>query len=227
MIRRPPRSTLFPYTTLFRSHSSKFKPRSARAILGGAAVYIAISNWTRDLALTVLGELGLDGHGQRLRVVHLGPDPEHFRPGVGATAMRVRLGIANGGGEGGEGGEGRWLVTVARLEKHKGIDTVLEALPTIAERAPDVRYAVAGGGPERESLEKLAQKLGVADRVRFLGQVSERDLPALYNLATVYVGASRRPERSRVGGVGLALVEGAAGGGPVVGGNSGRGPDAG
>src|SRR5947208_7340477 len=90
-------------------HSSKFKRRSARAILGGAAVYIAISNWTRDLALTVLGELGLDGHGQRLRVVHLGTDPEHFRPGVEATAMRVRLGIANGGGE------GRWLVTVARL----------------------------------------------------------------------------------------------------------------
>src|SRR3989441_8200211 len=93
MIRRPPRSTLFPYTTLFRSHSSKFKRRSARAILGGAAVYIAISNWTRDLALTVLGELGLDGHGQRLRVVHLGTDPEHFRPGVEATAMRVRLEI--------------------------------------------------------------------------------------------------------------------------------------
>src|SRR3989454_5867380 len=86
-------------------HSSKFKRRSARAILAGAAVYVAISNWTRDLALTVLGELGLDGHGQRLRVVHLGTDPEHFRPGVEATAMRVRLGLPN---RAGEGGEGRW-----------------------------------------------------------------------------------------------------------------------
>src|SRR2546422_4417658 len=133
-------------------HSSKFKRRSARAILGGAAVYFAISNWTRDLALTVLGELGLDGHGQRLRVVHLGTDPEHFRPGVEATAMRVRLGIANGGGE------GRWLVTVARLEKHKGVDTVLQALPAIVERAADVRYAVAGGGPERGSLEKRSEE---------------------------------------------------------------------
>jgi len=140
--------------------------------------------------------------------------------------MRVRLGIANGGGEGGEGGEGRWLVTVARLEKHKGIDTVLEALPTIAERAPDVRYAVAGGGPERESLERLAHKLGVADRVRFLGQVSERDLPALYNLATVYVGASRRAERIGVEGFGIALVEASACGVPVVAGNSGGVPDA-
>src|SRR3989442_1593853 len=204
-------------------HSSKFKRRSARVILGGAAVYIAISNWTRDLALTVLGELGLDGHGQRLRVVHLGTDPEHFRPGVEATAIRVRLGIANGGGE---GGEGRWLVTVARLEKHKGIDTVLAALPAIAERAPDVRYAVAGGGPERESLEKLAHKLGVADRVRFLGQVSERDLPALYNLATGYVGASRRAERIGGEGVGIAPVEAAACGGPGVGGNAGGVPAA-
>jgi len=117
-------------------------------------------------------------------------------------------------------------VTVARLEKHKGIDTVLEALPTIAERAPDVRYAVAGGGPERESLERLAHKLGVADRVRFLGQVSERDLPALYNLATVYVGASRRGERIGVEGFGIALVEASACGVPVVGGNSGGVPDA-
>jgi len=203
-------------------HSSKFKRRSARAILGGAAVYVAISNWTRDLALTVLGELGLDGHGQRLRVVHLGTDPERFRPGVDATAMQERLATANGGGR----GEARWLVTVARLEKHKGVDTVLQALPAIVERAPDVRYMVAGSGPERESLEKLAHKLGVADRVRFLGEVSERDLPALYNLATIYVGASRRAQRIGVEGFGIALVEASACGLPVVAGNSGGMPDA-
>ncbi len=199
---------------------SLLKRRSAKAIMGGAAVLMANSEWTSGLALTVLGELGLDGHGQRLRVVHLGTDPERFRPGVDATAMLERLATANGGRE------GRWLVTVARLEKHKGIDTVLEALPAIAERAPDVRYAVAGSGPERESLEKLAHRLGVADRVRFLGQVGEGDLPALYNLATVYVGASRRAERIGVEGFGIALVEASACGVPVVAGNSGGVPDA-
>src|SRR5207247_3952774 len=104
--------------------------------------------------------------------------------------------------------------------------TVRRAAPATVERAADVRYAVAGGGPERESLEKLAHKLGVADRVRFLGQVSERDLPALYNLATVYVGASRRGERIGVEGFGIALVEASACGVPVVGGDSGGVPDA-
>jgi phosphatidylinositol alpha-1,6-mannosyltransferase len=73
---------------------------------------------------------------------------------------------------------------------------------------------------------KLAHKLGVADRVRFLGEVSERDLPALYNLASVYVGPSRRAERLGVEGFGISLVEASACGLPVVAGQSGGIPDA-
>ena len=207
-------------------HHSRLKRRSSRAILGGAAALVAISNWTRDLALTVLGELGLDGHGQRLRVVHLGTDPARFRPRVDGTELSRRLELTDGSGAG--LGSTRWLLTVARLEPHKGIDTVLQALPAILARAPDVRYAVAGAGAaaERAKLERLAEQLGVAGRVQFLGEVSERDLPALYGLATVYVGASRRAERIGVEGFGISLVEASACGLPVVAGNSGGVPDA-
>src|SRR5439155_11518333 len=120
----------------------------------------------------------------------------------------------------------RWLVTVARLEKHKGMDTVIEALPAILERAPDVCYAVAGTGPDRERLEKRAHELRLGDRVRFLGGVGDQDLPAFYNLASVYVGASRRAERLGVEGFGISLVEASACGLPVVAGNSGGIPDA-
>ena len=197
---------------------SPFKRRTSRAIFGGAAVIIAISTWTRDLALAVLGELGLERHGRRLRIVHLGTDPVRFRPGVDASELRARFELPSD--------DARWLLTVARLEPHKGVDMVLRALPAIAAQAPDVRYAVAGKGPEREKLKKLAHKLGVADRVRFLGEVSERDLPALYNLATVYVGASRRAERLGVEGFGISLVEASACGLPVVAGESGGIPDA-
>src|SRR3989475_134725 len=199
-------------------HHSGLKRRSTRAILGGAAALVAISQWTRDLALTVLGELALDGHGQRLRVVHLGTDPARFHPGVDSPELLRRLELpANGA---------RWLLTVARLEPHKGVDTVLRALPAILEREPDVRYAVAGVGSERDQLEKLAAKMGVGERVRFLGEVSERDLPALYSLAAVYVGASRRTERIGVEGFGISLVEASACGLPVVAGNAGGVPDA-
>ena len=199
-------------------HHSGFKRRAARAIIGGAAVLVAISSWTRDLALTVLGELGLDGQGGRVRVVHLGTDPERFRPGVDAAELRRRFELPAGGG--------RWLLTVARLVAHKGVDTVLEALPAVVARAGEVRYLVAGSGPERERLAGLAAQLGVADRVRFLGEVAERDLPALYNLATVYVGASRRAEHIGVEGFGISLVEASACGLPVVAGDSGGVADA-
>ena len=197
---------------------SAIKRRMTRAIFGGAATLIAISNWTRDLGLAVLGELGLDGHGQRLRVVHLGTDPTSFRPGIDPRAVRDRFALPDAGT--------RWLVTVARLQRHKGMDTVIAALPAILARAPDVRYAVAGAGPDRERLEKLTHKLGLADRVRFLGGVTDQDLPALYNLASVYVGASRRSERLGVEGFGISLVEASACGLPVVAGNSGGIPDA-
>src|SRR5436309_2749999 len=197
---------------------SRLKRRSARAILGGAAVLMVNSAWTRDLALGVLGELGLDGHGQRLRVVHLGTDPGRFMPGVDPTELRERLGLPEDGV--------RWMLTVARLTPHKGADTVLRALPAILEHAPDVRYAVAGSGPALDQLEELASAIGVADRVSFLGSVSDRDLPALYNLASVYVGASRLAERIGVEGFGISLVEASACGLPVVAGNSGGIPDA-
>ncbi len=197
---------------------SRLKRRTARVILGGAAVLMTNSTWTRDLALALLGELGLDGHGQRLRVVHLGTDPAHFRPGVDARGFRERAGLGDSGR--------RWLVTVARLVRHKGVDTVIEALPAILARFPDVGYAIAGWGPDRQRLEKLAQKQGVAERVRFLGAVPDADLPALYNLGAVYVGASRRAERLGVEGFGISLVEASACGLPVVAGNSGGIPDA-
>jgi phosphatidyl-myo-inositol dimannoside synthase len=198
-------------------HHSALKRRSGRAILGGAAALIAISSWTRDLALTVLGELGLDGHGQRLRVLHLGTDPDRFQPAIDSTALRERFQLPGGV---------RWLLTVARLEPHKGMDTVIAALPAIAARASDVGYLIAGSGPAREKLERLAQKAGVADRVRFLGEVGEQDLPALYNAASAYVGVSRRAERIGVEGFGISLVEASACALPIVAGDSGGVPDA-
>jgi phosphatidylinositol alpha-1,6-mannosyltransferase len=122
-------------------------------------------------------------------------------------------------------GEGRWLLSVARLTRHKGIDTALRALALLAAEFPDLRYAVVGVGEEQEALQEEARELGVGDRVRFLTEVPDRDLPALYNLAEVYLGVSRLLEQ-RVEGFGISLVEASACGVPVVAGRSGGIPEA-
>lgn len=200
---------------LHKIHLSRLKRETARALLRTARVYLPISAWTRDLVLTLLGEVGLDGYGKRVRILHPGTEPTIFRPGLDPEPLRSRYRLP----------AGRWLVTVARLTAHKGIDTAIRALARLAPSRPQLRYAVAGTGPYRATLESLAAELGVADRLHLLGAVPDRDLPALYNLADVYLGVSRR-ERTGVEGFGLALVEASACGVPVVGGMSGGIPDA-
>ena len=194
---------------------SAIKRAWARTLIGSASVLVAISRWTREEALSLLEELGLNGGDIDVRLLLLGTDPEHFRPGVDSSSVRARYGL----------GEGRWLLTVARLAAHKGIDTVLHALAALREQHPDLRYLVVGRGHRQSQLEGLARDLGVADRVRFLTNVPDSDLPALYNTAEIYLGLSR-PTDLMVEGFGISLSEASASGIPVVAGSGGGIPDA-
>lgn len=194
---------------------SRFKRWTAAGLVTNATVLVANSTWTGDLARTVYGLLRRPDLAARVRVVPLGTDPAQFHPGIDPAAVRARYGLDGG----------PWLLTVARLEWHKGIDTVIKALPTVRATHPGVRYAVAGVGPRRTQLEALARELGVADAVRLLGFVPDTDLPALYNAADLYVGASRYHELL-VEGFGISIVEASASGLAVVGGRSGGVADA-
>jgi len=196
-------------------HQSAIKRKTAATLLSSAAVLVANSEWTRDRCLTLLSELEIDASPDRVRVVPLGADHEFFRPGIDSREVRARYGL----------GEGRWLLSVARLTRHKGIDTTLQALARLRGRFPDLRYAVVGSGEAQEALEAEARALGVADRVRFLTDVPDRDLPALYNAAEIYLGVSRLMEQ-RVEGFGISLAEASACGRPVIAGRSGGIPAA-
>jgi phosphatidylinositol alpha-1,6-mannosyltransferase len=196
-------------------HQSAMKRRTAAALLSSAAVLVANSEWTRERCLTLLGELEIDLSPDRVRVVPLGADHEFFRPGLDTRDVRARYGL----------GEGRWMLSVARLTRHKGIDTALQALARLAERYPDLRYAVVGTGEEQEALAAEARELGVDGRVRFLTEVPDRDLPALYNSAELYLGVSRLMEQG-VEGFGISLAEASACGVPVIAGRSGGIPAA-
>jgi phosphatidylinositol alpha-1,6-mannosyltransferase len=196
-------------------HQSMLKRRTARALMSSAAVLVANSSWTRERCLTLLSELELEAGDDLVQVVPLGADHVFFRPGVDTAAVRRRYDL----------GEGRWLLSVARLSRHKGVDTALKALARLAGRYPDLRYAVVGSGEELEALEEEARELGVGDRVRFLTEVPDGDLPALYNIAEVYLGVSRLMEQ-RVEGFGISIAEASACGVPVVAGRSGGIPEA-
>jgi len=194
---------------------SAFKRWTARQLFAGCAVVVANSRWTAERARSLLAVLGCGALAGDVRVVPPGTTPSRFRPGIDPRSIRAKHGL--------EGGP--WLLTVSRLDWHKGIDTVIKALPTVRAAVPTARYAVAGAGARRPHLERLVAELGLGEAVRFLGFVSDEDLPALYNAADLYVGASRRFDRLAEG-FGISLVEAAACGLAVVGGRSGGVPDA-
>jgi len=99
---------------------------------------------------------------------------------------------------------GHTIVTVGRLVEQKGHQVLIEALAAL----PDVLLLVAGDGPLRGALEAQAGRLGLADRVRFLGNVD--DVPSLLARAEVFVLTSFNE------GLPLAVLEALGAGLPVV-----------
>jgi glycosyltransferase involved in cell wall biosynthesis len=85
--------------------------------------------------------------------------------------------------------EGRAVLVAGRLEAYKAFGTAVVALRHLAV---DVRLYVAGDGPDRGALERVAEEAGVADRVRFLGRLSPDALHRWLRTAHVYVALSPR-----------------------------------
>jgi asparagine synthase (glutamine-hydrolysing) len=127
-----------------------------------------------------------------------------FSPGPKPAGLAKELGV-----------EGRTvLMTVGRLstlERYKGFDEVIEALPRLIETIPDVVYLICGDGSDRARLERKARELGVRDRVVFAGFIDEARKAEYYRLADAYVMPSRGE------GFGIVFLEAMACGIPVMG----------
>jgi len=101
--------------------------------------------------------------------------------------------------------DARVLLSVSRLTPQKGIDTAVQALSLLPE---DVVLVVLGEGPERDTIEQLAEEQAVSSRVFLPGRVP--DVAAWLRRAAVYVHPARWE------GFGLAVLEAMVSGLPVV-----------
>jgi phosphatidylinositol alpha-1,6-mannosyltransferase len=119
------------------------------------------------------------------------------------------------------------ILTVGRLVARKGHDVVIKALAAVRDAVGPIQYLIAGRGPEEPRLRRLAQDIGCAHAVRFLGHVPDDELPRLYAACDIVVMPSRTLEdRDGVEGFGITFVEAGASGKPVIGGRSGGVGDA-
>jgi glycosyltransferase involved in cell wall biosynthesis len=96
---------------------------------------------------------------------------------------------------------------VGRLRYYKGLDTLIQALPRIP-----AHLVVVGTGPMGEVWKALAAQTGVSERIAWLGEVPDADLPTLYHFADLFVLPAGHPSEA----FGLVQVEAMAAGLPVV-----------
>jgi len=165
--------------------------RACVAAMAVADLVVANSTWAARRC-GVIAERSLP-----VRVVYLGADvPNAGHEGNGAVRM----------------------VTVAHLVARKRHEIVLRALARLdPARRPE--YLVIGDGPCRLGLERLAVELGVADRVRFLGQLDNPDAVARAAACDLFVMPGVEEP------FGVAFVEAMAAGLPAIGSRGEGGPE--
>ncbi len=117
------------------------------------------------------------------------------------------------------------LLTVGRLVKAKGHDTVLESISILRDKIPNLHYVIVGEGAEKQNISKRIHELNLDDMVTMAGYVSEATLEMYYGLADVFVMAGR-PTKEFIEGFGLVFIEAGIRGKAVIGTRVGGIPEA-
>ena len=194
------------YHTFFEDYLHHYVPILPRRIGRALARRFTLSQ-CRDVAALISPSApmrdALLGYGVTtpIEVLPTGLPAESFARGDGPR-FRNRFGLPR---------EQPLLLYVGRVAYEKNIDFLLRMFAKLRALRSDAVLVIAGEGPARESLTRLARELGVADSVRFIGYLDRRtDLPDCYAAGDVFVFASRTETQ------GLVLLEAMAQGTPVV-----------
>jgi rhamnosyl/mannosyltransferase len=158
---------------------------AARRIICTSPGYVASSQW-------------LSRYEDKCTIVPFGIDPEGFalRAGEEAQVQQRRASY-----------RGRIVLFVGVLRHYKGVDVLLRALTRLRAHA-----VIVGEGPMRQEWRRLAERLGVADRATFLGEISDAERRILLHACEVLV----LPSIDRREAFGIVQLEAMACGKPVV-----------
>ncbi len=182
---------------------NKFKAMSFS--LRHADTVIANSDFTRDTLL------GMGVAPERIELIHPGVDIERFQPGLPFQDLRDSLGLQ---------ASAMLVLSVGRLSRRKGFDTVIRTLPALRASGLDVHYAIIGIGEDQDYLRDLIVENELEGQVHMLGHVPLDDLPRWYNACDLFVLANR-DIAGDTEGFGIVYLEAAACGKASIAGKAG------
>ena len=109
------------------------------------------------------------------------------------------------------------IISIAELHERKGLRYLIEAIPKIVKKFPNIKLVIVGEGPDRQNLEKLIEKLDIENHTILIGR--QKEIPKLLKSSDIFVLPSRREA------FGFVLLEAMITGLPVIGSKVGGIPE--
>ncbi|MCF7980461.1 MAG: glycosyltransferase family 4 protein [Pseudomonadales bacterium] len=147
---------------------------------------------------------------EKCYLLHPGVDLERFLPASTDIDIQGRLGWS----------QKRVLLTVGRLQRRKGQDFLIKAMPSLLKRFPDLFYAIVGQGDCFDELQDLIDSNDLSENVKIYPKVSDEQLVQCYQQCDLFI-LPNRTIGNDIEGFGMVLVEAQACGKPVIAGRSG------
>lgn len=174
--------------------------RVAWRVFQEASVITACSDGLRRKAINI------GASPDKIHLIAWGADPVRFNPAV--TALdRSKFGLT---------GEDVLLIALGRIVPKKGFDVLVRSLPSLLSLCPQAQMLIGGDGAQRDELRRLAESLGISDRVHFPGRIPWDQVPGFLNMGDIFVLPSVHDAAGNVDGLPTVLLEAMGCGKPIV-----------
>ena len=131
-----------------------------------------------------------------IEVIPMGVDSKLFHPSKYDESIKKRYNIT-----------GPILLFVGRLVEKKGVEYLIESMPSIIKKYPKVKLLIVGSGTLENELKELINKLKLNKNIIFIGPLPNSELPKYYATADIFISPSIKVKDGDTEGFGLTFVE--------------------
>jgi glycosyltransferase involved in cell wall biosynthesis len=125
-----------------------------------------------------MARLGIEP--EEISLIRFGIDTQKFRPGERSEELLTKLGL--------DGSPA--VISLRNLEPLYDVESLVRAVPLVLKEAPETKFVVVGRGSDENRLKNLAESLRVSGNIKFMGFISNDELPRYLIAMDVYVSTS-------------------------------------
>ena len=125
--------------------------------------------------------VGLGAVASKIKIINFGVDTKKFSPGPKSAKLKKELGLKP---------TDMVVISLRGLEPIYDVETLIRAIPIVLRKNKKAKFLILGSGSRERNLKKLSSELGIAEKTKFVGWISNDKLPDFLRISDVYVSTS-------------------------------------